>query len=141
MLFLGVIRKEKIKTFRELRKVFRLLKFSSKIPISHYIEIESLRSYMIKRFISEIDSDEFSDSLEDLFEFLQDDRDREDSERAEKVNWILGVMGVTGFVSFIFDYIFVNGEIRLIDYLSGPSTYFPLISFIGILVLLIKLNK
>lgn len=138
---IGINEKEKIKKLRELRKLFLLLKFSSKIPISNYNEIERLRSYMIKRFSSEIDFEEFNDSLEDLFEFLQDERDREDSERGEKVNWILGVMGVTGFVSFIFDYIFVNGEIRLIDYLSGPSTFFPLISFIGILVLLIKLNK
>jgi len=133
--------KEKIKRLRELRKLFLLLKFSSKIPISNYNEIEKLRSYMIKRFSSEIDFEEFSDSLEDLFEFLQDERDREHSERDEKINWILGVMGVTGFISFIFDYIFINGEIRLIDYLSGPTTWFPLISFIGVLALLIKLNK
>ena len=138
---IGIYEKEKIKRLRELKKLFLLLKFSSKIPISNYNEIERIRSYMIKRFSSEIDFEEFSDSLEDLFEFLQDERDRKDSERGEKVNWILGVLGVTGFISFIFDYVFVNGEIRLIDYLSGPATLFPLISFIGILVLLIKLNK
>ena len=138
---IGITEKSKIQNLRELRKVFLLLKFTSKIPISNYNEIEKIRSYFMKKFSSEIDFEEFSDSLEDLFEFLQDERDREDSERDEKINWILGVMGVTGFISFIFDYIFINGEVRLIDYLSGPTTWFPLISFIGVLTLLYKLNK
>ena len=103
--------------------------------------MEAFRAYLMKKFSSEIDFDDFSNSLEDLFEFLQDERDRESSEREGKIGWLLGVLGVTGFVSFIFDYVFVNGNVRLIDYLSGPTTWFPLLSFFAVIALLYKLNK
>ena len=137
----GLYDPNKIEGLRELRKIFLLLKFTSKIPISNYHEMEAFRAYLMKKFSSEIDFDDFSNSLEDLFEFLQDERDRESSEREGKIGWLLGVLGVTGFVSFIFDYVFVNGNVRLIDYLSGPTTWFPLLSFFAVIALLYKLNK
>ena len=137
----GLYDSNKIEGLRELRKIFLLLKFTSKIPISNYHEMEAFRAYLMKKFSSEIDFDDFSNSLEDLFEFLQDERDRESSERESKIGWLLGILGVTGFVSFVFDYVFVNGNVRLIDYLSGPSTWFPLLSFFAVIAILYKLNK
>lgn len=132
---------QKIKRLRELRKMFLLLRFSMKISLSHYQEIELLRAYLMKNFSTVSDFDELTTALEDLFDFLEDERDRESSEREGKIGWLLGVLGVTGFVSFIFDYVFVNGNVRLIDYLSGPTTWFPLLSFFAVIALLYKLNK
>ena len=137
----GLYDKGKIQGLRELRKLFLLLKFTSKVPISNYQEMEALRAYLMKKFSSEIDFENFSDSLEDVFEFLQNESDRESSERESKISWILGILGVTGFISFIFDYVFVNGDIRLIDYLSGPATWFPLLSFVAIIAMFYKINK
>lgn len=137
----GLYDSNKIEGLRDLRKTFLLLKFTSKIPISNYHEMEAFRAYLMKKFSSEIDFDDFSNSLEDLFEFLQDERDRESSERESKIGWLLGILGVTGFVSFIFDYVFVNGNVRLIDYLSGPTTWFPLLSFFAVIAIFYKLNK
>jgi hypothetical protein len=132
---LGIHSSNKIEGLRKLRKFFLLLKFTSKLPISNYNEIERLREFYLNKFSSEVDFEKFSDSLEDLFEFLQDERDREDSSRDEKISLILALMGLTGFISFIFDYIFVNGDIRLIDYLKGPTTWFPILSFTIIAIL------
>jgi len=137
----GVKKSESIDNIRELRKYFLLIKFSSKVPISNYNEIEKLRAYFLQKFCSDIDFEMFSDSLEDLFAFLQDERDREDSNRNEKMSLILGVLGITGFISFIFDYIFVKGEVRLIDYLKGPTTWFPILSFFLVTVLFYPLIK
>lgn len=137
----GLKNSSNIEKLKDIHRMFLLLKLSSKVPKSHYDEIEHLRLYYIKQFSSNIDFEAFSDSLEDLFEFLQDQRDRESSDRENKIGWILGVLGVTGFVSFIFDYVFVNGNIRLIDYLRGPYTFFPLVSFIFIIAILYQLNQ
>jgi hypothetical protein len=137
----GIKNSNKIDSIRELRKYFLLIKFSSKVPISNYNEIEKMRAYFLQKFSSEIDFEMFSDSLEDLFAFLQDERDREDSSRNEKMSLILGVLGITGFISFIFDYIFVNGEVRLIDYLKGPTTWFPILTFFLVTVLFYPLIK
>jgi hypothetical protein len=137
----GIKNSDKIDSIRELRKYFLLIKFSSKVPISNYNEIEKMRAYFLQKFSSEIDFEMFSDSLEDLFAFLQDERDREDSSRNEKMSLILGVLGITGFISFIFDYIFVNGEVRLIDYLKGPTTWFPILTFFLVTVLFYPLIK
>jgi hypothetical protein len=132
---------KKIKRLRELRKMFLLLRFSMKISLSHYHEIELLRAYFMKNFSTVSDFDELTTALEDLFDFLEDERDRESSERESKIGWLLGILGVTGFVSFVFDYVFVNGNVRLIDYLSGPTTWFPLLSFFAVIAILYKLNK
>ena len=132
---------KKIKRLRELRKMFLLLRFSMKISLSHVHEIELLRAFLMKNFSTVSDFDELTTALEDLFDFLEDERDRESSERDSKIGWLLGILGVTGFVSFIFDYVFVNGNVRLIDYLSGPTTWFPLLSFFAVIAILYKLNK
>lgn len=137
----GIKNSDSIDSIRELRKYFLLIKFSSKVPISNYNEIEKMRAYFLQKFCSDIDFEMFSDSLEDLFAFLQDERDREDSNRNEKMSLILGVLGITGFISFIFDYIFVKGEVRLIDYLKGPTTWFPILSFLLVTVLFYPLIK
>jgi hypothetical protein len=137
----GVKKSDSIDSIRELRKYFLLIKFSSKVPISNYNEIEKMRAYFLQKFCSDIDFEMFSDSLEDLFAFLQDERDREDSNRNEKMSLILGVLGITGFISFIFDYIFVKGEVRLIDYLNGPTTWLPILSFFLVTVLFYPLIK
>jgi hypothetical protein len=63
------------------------------------------------------------------------------SEREQRIGLRLGVLGITGFISFIFDYLVVSKNQKLIDTCDFPFNALPLLLFSVVFIFIWKFLK
>ncbi len=128
--YLGQIPKCGLDELRNFRKLISVTKFYNSMPVSQYTEIQDLFVHFKKNFFSGSQFDDFNTALNEITTIIQEEADKESSERERNIGMILGILSITGFISFLFDYLFISSNERLLDYLGFPLNLIPFILFL-----------
>jgi hypothetical protein len=126
----GSISRQHINRLKEVRKVINLTSFFSSMPISQYSEIQEVYSHLKNNFLSGADFIEIKGSINEVSMLIQEEAEQESIDRERKIGLILGVLGITGFISFIFDYLIISKNQKLIDTLEFPLNALPFFLFL-----------
>lgn len=131
-----------IKKLKSIRKVINLSTFFGGMPISQYSEIQEVYRHLKNNFFGGEDFIQIKESLNEVSLLIQEELEQEGIDRERKIGMILGVLGITGFISFIFDYLLISKNEKLIDTLDFPLNALPFFLFLITFVIIWRfLNK
>ena len=131
-----------IESLKNMRSEINISNYYLSMPISQYSEIQEIYNLSKTNLFSETNQNTVKEALNEVTTLIMSQAEFENNERDRKFGLILGVLGITGFISFIFDYLVISKNQKLIDALEFPFNILPIFLFFIIFVLIWKfLNK
>lgn len=138
----GKISNTLVESLKNMRNEINICNYYLSMPISQYSEIQEIYNLTKTNFFSESNQNLVKEALNEVTTIIMRRAEDENNERDRKVGLILGVLGITGFISFIFDYLVISKNQKLIDALEFPFNSLPIFLFFIIFVIIWKfLNK
>lgn len=128
------ISSETVGSLKQARKEISLISYITSMPVSQDTDIQEVFTLGKSNFFSGGDHMAVKSALNDLNSILLEEAESADAERERKIALFIGVLGITGFISFLFDYLVIDKNRKLIDTLEFPYNALPFLLFLLIFI-------